>query len=44
MRDQMCAMFKQDLATLGIKVNYRPLEFTTLVEKLDSAISIGTVC
>jgi peptide/nickel transport system substrate-binding protein len=35
-RDQMCAMFKQDLATLGIQVNYRPLEFTTLVEKLDS--------
>jgi peptide/nickel transport system substrate-binding protein len=36
MRDQMCAMFKQDLATLGIRVNYRPLEFTTMVEKLDS--------
>lgn len=35
-RDQMCAIFKQDLASLGIKVNYRPLEFTTLVEKLDS--------
>jgi len=35
-RDQMCVIFKQDLASLGIKVNYRPLEFTTLVEKLDS--------
>ncbi|HVN30111.1 MAG TPA: ABC transporter substrate-binding protein [Candidatus Binataceae bacterium] len=35
-RDQMCAMFKQDLASLGIKVNYRPLEFTTLVQKLDN--------
>lgn len=35
-RDQMCAIFKQDLATLGIRVNYRPLEFTTMVEKLDS--------
>lgn len=33
-RDQMCAMYLQDLATLGIKVNYRPLEFTTLVDKL----------
>jgi peptide/nickel transport system substrate-binding protein len=32
----MCAIFKQDLANLGIRVNYRPLEFTTLVEKLDS--------
>ena len=35
-RDQMCAIFKQDLAGLGIRVDYRPLEFTTLVEKLDS--------
>jgi peptide/nickel transport system substrate-binding protein len=34
-RDQMCAIFQQDLAKLGIRVNYRPLEFTTLVEKLD---------
>ena len=36
-RDEMCAIFKQDLERLGIKVNYRPLEFTTLVEKLDSS-------
>jgi len=36
-RDQMCAIFKQDLADLGIRVNYRPLEFTTLVEKIDSS-------
>ncbi|MGH8011234.1 MAG: ABC transporter substrate-binding protein, partial [Candidatus Binataceae bacterium] len=35
-RDEMCAIFKQDLANLGIQVNYRPLEFTTLVEKLDT--------
>ncbi|HYL58947.1 MAG TPA: ABC transporter substrate-binding protein [Candidatus Acidoferrales bacterium] len=36
-REQMCAIFKQDLETLGIKVNYRPLEFTTLIDKLDSS-------
>lgn len=36
-REQTCAIFKQDLETLGIKVNYRPLEFTTLVDKLDSS-------
>lgn len=36
MRIQMCAIFKQDLATLGIKVNLRPLEFTTLIEKVDT--------
>ena len=35
-RDQMCAIFKQDLGNLGIKVNYRPIDFITLVEKLDS--------
>lgn len=36
-RDEMCAIFKQDLATLGIQVNYRPLEFITLVKALDSS-------
>jgi len=35
-RSQMCVIFKQDLEKLGIKANYRPLEFTTLVEKLDT--------
>jgi peptide/nickel transport system substrate-binding protein len=36
-RDEMCAIYKQDLAALGIKVNYRPLEFITLVKALDSS-------
>jgi peptide/nickel transport system substrate-binding protein len=36
-RDQMCAIFKQDLESLGIKVNYRPLEFVTLVKAIDSS-------
>ncbi len=36
LRNQMCAIFKQDLETLGIKVNYRPLEFTTMIEKIDN--------
>jgi peptide/nickel transport system substrate-binding protein len=36
-RDQMCTIFKQDLERLGIKANYRPLEFTTLVDRLDSS-------
>ena len=35
-RNEMCTIFKQDVESLGIKVNYRPLEFTTLVDKLDS--------
>jgi peptide/nickel transport system substrate-binding protein len=36
-RIQMCAIFKQDLESLGIKVNFRPLEFSTLIDKLDSS-------
>lgn len=36
-RDQMCAIFKQDLESLGIKVNYRPLEFVALVKAIDSS-------
>ncbi len=36
-RNEMCTIFKQDVESLGIKVNYRPLEFTTLVDKLDSS-------
>lgn len=35
--DEMCAIFKQDLASLGITLNYRPLEFITLVKALDSS-------
>ncbi len=35
--DQMCAIFKQDLENEGIKVNYQPLEFTTLVEKVEGS-------
>jgi len=35
-REQTCAILKQDLESLGIKVNYRPLDFTTMVDKLDS--------
>jgi peptide/nickel transport system substrate-binding protein len=36
-RGEMCVIFKQDLEQLGIKVNYRPLEFITLVKRLDSS-------
>ncbi len=35
--DQICAILKQDLENQGIKVDYQPLEFTTLVEKIDSS-------
>jgi peptide/nickel transport system substrate-binding protein len=34
-RERMCSMLKEDWRKLGIRVNYRPLDFTTLVERLD---------
>jgi peptide/nickel transport system substrate-binding protein len=33
-RERLCSILKEDWTKLGIQVNYRPLEFTTLVEKL----------
>jgi peptide/nickel transport system substrate-binding protein len=34
-RERMCSMLKEDWTKLGMQVDYRPLDFTTLVEKLD---------
>ena len=33
-REKMCSILKEDWDKLGIKVNYRPLDFRPLVEKL----------
>ena len=46
LREQICSILKEDWEKLGMKVNYRPLEFNSLVEKLMSnfqwdAIMIG---
>ncbi|MDH3975470.1 MAG: ABC transporter substrate-binding protein [Deltaproteobacteria bacterium] len=46
LREQICSILQEDWQKLGIKVNYRPLEFNLLVEKLDNtyqwdAILIG---
>ncbi|MBP1690630.1 MAG: oppA, partial [Deltaproteobacteria bacterium] len=35
-RERLCSILKEDWAKLGLKVNYRPLDFATLVEKLSS--------
>ena len=45
-REKMCSILKEDWTKLGMKVNYRPLDFPALVEKLDTnfdwdAILIG---
>jgi len=33
-REKMCSILKEDWTKLGMKVNYRPLDFQALVEKL----------
>jgi peptide/nickel transport system substrate-binding protein len=35
-REKMCSILKEDWTKLGIRVNYRPLDFQTLVEKLSN--------
>lgn len=35
-REKICSILKEDWTRLGIRVNYRPLDFQLLVEKLDS--------
>ncbi len=36
-REKMCSILKEDWTKLGIVVNYRPLDFQALVEKLNSS-------
>ena len=36
-RGEMCVIFKQDLEALGIKVNYRPQEFISLVKRIEKS-------
>ncbi|MFQ5667183.1 MAG: ABC transporter substrate-binding protein [Candidatus Binatia bacterium] len=45
-REKMCSILTRDWTKLGMKVNYRPLDFTALVEQIDhtfdwDAIVIG---
>jgi len=35
-REKICSILKEDWTKLGMKVNYRPLDFTALVEKVDN--------
>lgn len=35
-REKMCSILKEDWTRLGMKVNYKPLDFQLLVEKLDN--------
>ena len=35
-RERLCSILKEDWTKLGLRVNYRPLDFATLVEKLSN--------
>jgi peptide/nickel transport system substrate-binding protein len=43
-REQTCAIFKQDLETLGIKVNYRPLESSPTTVRTSTAPRATCTC
>ena len=38
MRDAICVMVAQDLKSLGIKVNYQPIEFNILINKTENSL------
>jgi len=42
-RQKMCSILKEDWTKLGMKVNYRPLDFQALVEKLNSTFDWDAV-
>ncbi len=42
-REKMCSILKEDWAKLGLKVDYRPLDFQALVEKLSSTFDWDAV-
>lgn len=42
-RERICSILKEDWTKLGIQVNYRPVEFTTLVEKLNQTFDWDVV-
>lgn len=42
-REQMCTMLQDDWGKLGIQVNFRPVDFSTLVAKLDTTFDWDAV-
>lgn len=42
-REKMASILREDWTKLGLKVNYRPLDFQALVEKLDSSFDWDAV-
>jgi len=43
LREKLCSILKEDWTKIGLKVNYRPLDFTALVEKLDTTFDWDVV-
>ncbi|MBX9570126.1 MAG: ABC transporter substrate-binding protein [Candidatus Obscuribacterales bacterium] len=38
LRDAVCVMIAQDLKELGMKVNYQPIEFNILIDKVETSL------
>ncbi len=41
-RDAICVMIQNDLKKLGIKVNYQPIDFNILVDKVSNSLGLGS--
>ncbi len=41
-RDAICVMIQNDLKILGIKVNYQPIDFNSLVDKVSESLDWGS--
>lgn len=42
-RERLCSILREDWGKLGMQVHYRPVDFTTLVEKLDTTFDWDAV-
>jgi peptide/nickel transport system substrate-binding protein len=42
-RDAICVMIQNDLKNLGIKVNYQPIDFNILIDKVDNSLDWHSV-
>lgn len=42
-RDATCVMLQNDLAKLGIKVNYQPIDFNILIDKVNTSLDYDAV-
>ncbi|MBS1999330.1 MAG: hypothetical protein JSS86_23550, partial [Cyanobacteria bacterium SZAS LIN-2] len=42
-RDAVCIMLKEDFKKLGIKINYQPIEFNTMINRIHQSLDFDAV-